>query len=73
MLESLFDNVAELQPCNLFKETPTQAFSCEVWEIFRTPILKNLCERLPVSRFSSSVLNVRTSFLTLHAERQVTC
>ena len=36
MLESLFDNVAELQPCNLFKETPTQVFSCEVWEIFRT-------------------------------------
>ena len=33
-------------PATFLKETPTQMFSCEVWEVFRTPILKNLCERL---------------------------
>ena len=29
-----------------YKETLTQVFSCEIWEFFRTPILKNICERL---------------------------
>ena len=27
-------------------DTPTQVFSCEYYEILRTPILKNPCERL---------------------------
>ena len=33
VLESLFCNVASLQVCNITKKTPTQVFSCEIWEI----------------------------------------
>ena len=34
VLESLFDKVAGLNASNT-KRTPTQAFSCEYWEIFQ--------------------------------------
>ena len=35
MLKSLFNKVAGLKACNFIKETPTQVFSCEIWEIFK--------------------------------------
>ena len=30
----------------LYLKTPTQMFSCKYWEIFKKPILKNICVRL---------------------------
>ena len=35
MLESLFNKVASHQDCNFIKESPTQLFFYEHWEIFR--------------------------------------
>ena len=35
MLESLLNKAAGLQACNFTKETPTQVFSCEIYEIFK--------------------------------------
>ena len=35
--------VLKLRPATLLKRDPPQAFSCE---FLRTPILKNICERL---------------------------
>ena len=41
------------------KETPTQVFSCEICEIFlRTPILKNIYERLLPISFHTSNLHI---------------
>ena len=37
MIDSLFN-----------KETPTQVFSCEIFEILRTSNLKNICGQLPL-------------------------
>ena len=34
------------RPAILLKKTPTQVFCCEIAKILRTPILKNICERL---------------------------
>ena len=42
MLESLLDKVADFSsPATLLKVTPTQDFSCEIYGMLRTPILKN--------------------------------
>ena len=50
MLESLINTAAGLQPCNFSEETPTQVFSCEYCEIFKTAIFKIIfceyCEQL---------------------------
>ena len=59
MLESFFDEVADLKAVSLLKETPTQMFCCEVCKIFkntffyRTPLVdtsSTLC-------FASGFLN----------------
>ena len=34
VLESLFNKVAGLKACNFIKKTPTQVFSCEIFENF---------------------------------------
>ena len=45
VLESLINNVANLQACNFIRETPTHVFSCEYCKIFknnfsfRTPLV----------------------------------
>ena len=39
VLESLFKKVYQ-------KEAPTEVFSCEISEILRTLVLKNICEQL---------------------------
>ena len=46
VLESLFNKFATLQAGNFIAETPTQVFFCEYCEIFKTFILKDICERL---------------------------
>ena len=38
-LESLFNIVTGFQTCNVIKETPAQAFSCEFAKFIRTRIL----------------------------------
>ena len=42
VLESLFNKVAGLQGCNLFKRDSNTGVYCEYCEIFRTLILKNM-------------------------------
>ena len=37
VLESLFSKVASLE---VYKETPTQIFSCEYWELFKKILFK---------------------------------
>ena len=39
VLESPFNKVTGLQACNLIKETPTQVFSREYWEIFKNSFI----------------------------------
>ena len=39
-LESFFNKIAGLQACLLKKETPTQVFSCEIWDIFKNAYFK---------------------------------
>ena len=46
VLESLFNKAAGLDLSLYWKDTPTQVFSCEYCEIFKTPILNNICERM---------------------------
>ena len=47
MLESLFKNVAGLQACNFIKKTLQHwCFPMYFVKFLRTPILKNICERL---------------------------
>ena len=43
VLESLFNKVAALQPCNFIKGTPTQVFACEYCEIVKNTYLRNIC------------------------------
>ena len=61
MLESLFDNVAG-----------PQVFSCEVCEIFRTPILKNICQRLLLYYVFPNLFECENIIFDVYAERQVT-
>ena len=47
MLESLFNKVVELQVSNVIKKTfQYSCFSVNIAKFLRTPILKNICERL---------------------------
>ena len=47
MLESLFNKVAGLQASNFIKKRPQQRyFLVNITKSLRTPILKNICERL---------------------------
>ena len=46
VLESRFNKFAALQAGNFIAESPTQVFFCEYCEIFKTFILKDICERL---------------------------
>ena len=49
MLESLFNNVAGLQACNFIKKIlQNRCFPMKFAKFLRTPILKNICERLPL-------------------------
>ena len=61
MLESLFDNVAG-----------PQVFSCEVCEIFRTPILKNICQQLLLYYVFPNLFECENIIFDVCAERQVT-
>ena len=40
------------------KETPAQMFSCEICDIFKTPILRNICERLLLNFKDKFTLNL---------------
>ena len=47
MLESLFDKVAVIQPSNFNKERlQHRCFPVNIANFLKTPILKNICERL---------------------------
>ena len=47
VLESLFNKVAGLQPCNFIKNRlQHRCFFVNIANFFKTPILKNVCERL---------------------------
>ena len=47
MLESLFNKVADLQPCNAIKKRlQHRCFPVNIAKSLRTPILKIICERL---------------------------
>ena len=47
MLESLFNNVSDLYACNFIKKRPQHiCFPVSIEKFVRTPILKNICERL---------------------------
>ena len=41
------------------KETSTQVLSCEYCEVLRTPILKNICERMLLKDFPSKQILIR--------------
>ena len=45
MLEPLFNNIADLQACNFIKKILKQCFM-KFAKLSRTPIFKNICERL---------------------------
>ena len=49
VLESLFNKVAGLKTCNFIKKRQ-RCFPVEFAKFLRTPILKNSCERLLLSR-----------------------
>ena len=50
LFESLFKKVADLKPCNFIKKKlQHRCFSVNIAEFLRTPILKNICERLLLS------------------------
>ena len=42
---------ADLQVCSFIQKTPTQVTYCEIENFLRTPILKNICERLLLRLF----------------------
>ena len=42
---------ADLQVCSFIQKTPTQVTYCEIENFLRTPILKNICERLVLRLF----------------------
>ena len=47
MLESLFNKVVGLQACNFIKKRfQHRCFPVNIENFLRTPILKNICERL---------------------------
>ena len=47
VLESLFDEVAGLKTCNFIKKRlQHRCFSVNILKFLRTPILKNICQRL---------------------------
>ena len=77
MLEPLFDNIAGLNPAAFLKKDPNtevhRGFPVKFAKILEQLLSITSANAASLSRFSSSVLNVRTSFLTLRAERQVTC
>ena len=54
MLESHFNKVASLRPETFLKETPTQVFSCECYEIFKNTYFERNCERLLLYSISES-------------------
>ena len=43
---------------SLLKETLTQVFSFEYYENLRTPILKNICERLLLKNIEKNLTNL---------------
>ena len=53
------------QRCCFFKKTPTQVLCCEIFGIFRTPVLKSLCKWL----FFSNLRNVRKLSWISHVTR----
>ena len=49
VLESVFDKVACLQACNVIKRRlQRRGFPVKFAKFLRTPILENICERLPL-------------------------
>ena len=56
MLESLFNKVAGLQTCNFIKERlQRRCFPVKFVKFLRTPILKNIWERLLLEKSESSI------------------
>ena len=59
MLESLFNKVPGLKPVTLFKKTPTQVLSCEIFKNFKNPYCEEyLCTTAPerLRKFSPLVV-----------------
>ena len=60
MPQNLFVKVAGWTPETLFeKQTLTQVFYCEFFEILRTPILLNICKRLVLKHQCRSVFLIK--------------
>ena len=60
MPQNLFVKVASWTPETLFeKQTLTQVFYCEFFEILRTPILLNICKRLVLKHQCRSVFLIK--------------
>ena len=58
MLESIFENVADLQTCNFIRKRPQhRCFLANIAEFLILPILKNICKRLPFNFFNGSLLH----------------
>ena len=58
MLESIFENVADLQTCNFIRKRPQhRCFLANIAEFLILPILKNICRRLPFNFFNGSLLH----------------
>ena len=51
VLESLFNKVPGLQPASFLKRDSNMCFPVKFAKVLRTPILKNICERLPLEVF----------------------
>ena len=59
VLESLFDKAQGFKPVTLFKKTPTQVLSCEIFENFKDPYCEeHLCTTAPecLRKFSPLVV-----------------
>ena len=60
MPQNFFGKVAGWTPETLFeKQTLTQVFYCEFFEILRTPILLNICKRLVLKHQCRSVFLIK--------------
>ena len=71
MLESLFNKVASHQACNFIKKRPQHwPFPVNITKFLRTPILKNICERLPLQNFLWSInKNITVYYIFIRPSR----
>ena len=69
MLVSLFNKVANLQACNFFKNRlQHKCFSVNIAKSLRTPILKNIFERLESRKIFPPICNSFCTCWNIHLE-----